>query len=199
MNKIIGYRDAKWAIPTALLLTPTIANASDFRGFITVFLGFPTIIFVDLALATLLIEFYLRDKKSRPWLTLPSYGVTLILFLYIAFMNGALLLQGVRSSNGSATLVMLLATLTSFISSCITTLLLFHSSSREAGQGSRRKTTSWSGMILAATTSVLVLFDFRAIIENMHANWSLIALYSLLFGIALVFHCLVIRLPSKGN
>lgn len=199
MRKISCNRDAMRSMFIALMLLSPIASASDFRGFITIFVGFPSIIFCDLVLGVLLIEVCLGARKFISLILLPFFVVAFLLFLCIVYMNGMLVLDVFRRPHGVKGWGMSMVMLTSLVCSSIAIVLLFFSSSNEDGKNKRRKRVAWVTVTLATATSLLVAFDFYVSIEKSHSDWSLAVPYLFFFGMALVLHGLVIRLPSRRN
>nr|WP_199041935.1 hypothetical protein [Dyella sp. ASV24] len=181
----------------ALMLLSPMANASDFRGFITVFLGFPSIIFCNLVLATLLLGFHTRVRKFRLLLLVPLYGVVLFLALCIASLSGMFVLDGPGSSDGWQSLVMFLAMVTSFFASLVTLVLLFRAYSGAEGDIQRRKNAAWSAIVLAVAASLPVAFDVHALMQKGGSNGALVGCYSVLFGTAMILHGFVVRLSSR--
>jgi hypothetical protein len=192
-DKCGARRAAFWS----LMLVSPMASASDFRGFITIFLGFPSIIFCNLVLATLLLCFHSGMRKFRLLLLVPLYGVALLLALCIASLNGMFVLQGPGSSGGWQSLVMFLAMVTSFFASLVTLVLFLRARSGAEGGIQRRKRAAWSAIVLAVAASLPVAFDVHALMQKGGSVGSLVACYSVLFGMAMILHGVVVRLSSR--
>jgi len=197
MKKIWDSCGAPLTAFLALMFVSPIASASDFRGFITLFLGFPSILFSNLVLGMLLFGFYSRAWRSGLLLLLlPLYGVALLLALCVASMSGMFVLQGVGPSGEWQSLVIFFAMLTSFITSLTTVLLLFRAHPGMHEPSKPRKRAAWGALVLAVATSFPVAFDVRTLMQKDGPDLSLAMCYFILLGTAVVLHGLVIRLPS---
>lgn len=179
----------------ALMLVSPLATASDFRGFITIFLGFPSLVFSNLALGVLLLGFYLRSRKWRLLLLVPLSVLTLLLALCVAAISGMFVLQGLGPDGGWQSLVMFLAMVSSFFVPLVTVVLLFRARSSSYEQGSRRR-AAWAAVTLAFAVSFPVIFDLQALMRKDGSDWPLMGGYAVLFAMALILHGLVLWLPS---
>jgi hypothetical protein len=192
MKELPRNHDAIRIIFIALMLVSPVACASDFRGFITIFIGFPSIIFCDLALGWLLMGFYLGVEKFRALILLPFFVGTFLLFLWITFINGSAVVYGFRQG-----VAIFIASLASLICSWVVMGILFLSFLNRSNRYKRRKVAAWAVVILATITSLLVAFDFCGLLEQGNGNWTFVVYYSFFFGLTLFLHVLIMRLSTN--
>jgi hypothetical protein len=176
-----------------LMLASPMASASDFTGALTLFLGFPTIVFCNVLLGVLVAELCVAPRSMRALLLLPFYLLILLLFAYIAFVSGFLMLRGGFKLGSGFGLILATSLVAAFVLVWIAVVYLLRFLRNKSGKAGFAKIAAWSVLVLAMVMSVPIGFDLKGMLEhsayNSHANEGPFVLaYVLLLGLVPLLH-----------
>jgi hypothetical protein len=169
-----------------MLLWSLPVSASDFRGFLTIFVGFPTIIFCNVLVGMLFA--YRTAGVGRIW----SRGFIVIWLIAVPLLLyfGFLISWFPRERHALSLAVALLAVISIFLT---VTFCLVYSPWAMARRNRLVLVTSWGVAGLAVLLTGVLVFDFAALAQRGSQSWPFIGAYLLLFGIVVWCHTLIVR------
>lgn len=191
VREFLCSRNTGWLFFVALMLTSPMACASDFGGFITVFVGFPSVIFCDLVLGLVLIGFNLGTRGGS-LILLPLFAGVFLLFMWIAFIYGVAVIDGLRDG-----VVFFAVALAALVSCSLAICALILSFLKRRGRDALRKVAAWVTLVFAAITSLAVAFDFYGLLKRDRFYFTIFIFYSFLLGLALFLHVKIVHFSKK--
>ena len=175
-------RVLRWAVTVACLSSYSApAVASDFRGFMTIFVGFPTVIFCSLVMG--LLYAYKAAGFGREWSLrlLPLWGLAVPASLYFGFV--------IRAFSEDSRIFYVSTVLLAVLALVITLMLcLVYSPMSSARRDALAVAASWATLLLAALLTCVLLVDFVAIAGEGLTEWLIIGGYLLLLALIVRVH-----------
>jgi len=186
-------RDWRGMALLGLMLASPMASASDFTGALTLFIGFPAILFCNVLLGVLVAQLFVAPRSRWTLALFPFYLLVLLLFAYIAFASGFLVLSGGLRQGGGFGLILAISLVAAFVLVWIAVVYLFRFIRNKGHQAGFAKIAAWSVLALAVVVSVPIGFDLKGMLEhsayNSHASdGPFILAYVLLLGLVPLLH-----------
>lgn len=178
-------RVLRWAAAVVCLSSYSApAVASDFRGFMTIFVGFPTVVFCSLVMG--LLYAYRVAGFGRDWSLrmLPLWGVAVPASLYFGFV--------IRAFSEDKNTFYVSTVVLAGLGLVITLMLcLVYSPMSSARRDALAVAASWATLLLAALLTCVLVVDFVAIAGEGLAEWLIIGGYLLLMALIVRVHLTV--------